>query len=152
MLLIGIAVFLFCTGLTLTVLGSQLSNFLSLPNLMFILVPLVAIMVSTKSLKVFTAGLSAVINPKRHLSEEMRGQAASLFRFLSKTAAMVSAIAVFISLLNMLMILDFIDPDARRNIGPNVAASLVPLGYGLFLIAAVFEPVVYNLKKRRDSK
>ena len=54
--------------------------------------------------------------------------------------------------MNILMRLDYLDPAAINNLGINIAVSLIVLVYGVLLIAAVFEPVVFNLKKRHDKK
>jgi len=148
----GFAIFLICAGMTITVLGGQLNFFLSLPSFLIVTIPLVAVLTATKSFKVFYGGLKAVVLPKKPITEELRGQAASLFRLLSKIAALAAGLGVLISLINMLMGLDFSDPSAMHNLASNTAAALVVMVHALFLIAALFEPVVFNLKKRHGEK
>jgi len=150
MFILGFAIFLVCSCLTAILLGGNLLNYLNLPILLMILIPLVAVLTATKSFKVFYHGLKAVIVPKQPISEELRGQAASLFRLLSKSTAIISTIVFIISIVNTLTGLDYSYPDFRYAVGVKVAASLVIIIYGLFLIVAVFEPVVFNLKKRRE--
>jgi len=152
MFILGFAVFLVSSGLVITLLGGDVRDFLNLPSLLIILVPLAAVLTATKSFKVFYGGLRAMILPKEPITEDLRGQAASLFRLLSKVTALASALGVLICLVNMLMRLDFSDSAAIYNLGANIAASLILLVYGVFLIAAVFEPVVFNLKKRYEKK
>ena len=149
MFLLGFAIFLVCIVLTIILLGGNLGSFISLPSMLMIIVPLVAVLTATRSFKVFYEGMKAVILPKAPITEELRGQAASLFRLLSKMTAIISAIEVLICLINMFAALDYTYPDFHTYIGPNVAAASVVLVYGLFLIVAVFEPAVFNLKKRR---
>ena len=93
-----------------------------------------------------------MVFPKKPITEELRVQAASLFRLLSKATAIISALGFLISLFNLLTGLDYSSPDYRCLFGPNIAAASLIFTYGLFLIAAVFEPVVFNLKKRRDTE
>ena len=152
MFILGFAIFLVFIGLVITILGGNVNDFLNLPSLLIILVPLAAVLTATKSFKVFYGGLRAMILPKEPITEELRGQAASLFRLLSKVTALAAALGVLICLVNMLMCLDFSDPLAIYHLGANIAAALILLVYGVFLIAAVFEPVVFNLKKRYDKK
>ena len=152
MFVLGFAIVLICSCLTITVLGGNVTDFIQLPSLLILIIPLVAVLTATKSFKVFYGGLKAVVLPKEPITEELRGQAASLFRSLSKATAMISGIGVLISLMNMLMGLDFSEPNAINMMGSNIAAALVVMLYGLLLIVAVFEPVVFNLKKRQAKK
>jgi len=152
MFILGFAIFLICTLLTAIVLGGDWASFINLPTLLMILIPLAAVMTATKSFKVFYYGLKAMFFPEKPITEELRGQAASLFRFLSKATALVSTIGFLISIINLLMGIDYTIPDLRFAIGANIAATLLIFVYGLFLIVAVFEPVVFNLKKRRDTE
>ena len=149
--LLGLAIFLVSFGLTVTVLGGDISYYLNIPTLLIIIVPLAAILTATQNFKIFGAGFKAAIFPNEQISEDLRGKAASLFRFLSKTTALVAALGTMISFLNMLMNLNFDDPYAIQNLGANIAAALVSIAYGLVLIAAVFEPIVIILKKRSDK-
>ena len=152
MFILGLAIYLISTGTVITILGGDVRDFLSIPSLLIILVPLAAVLTATKSFRVFYGGLRAMILPKEPITEELRGQAASLFRLLSKVTALASALGVLVCWVNILMRLDFSDPAAIYNLGINIATTLIFLVYGTLLIAAVFEPVVFNLKKRYDKK
>ena len=152
MFILGFAIFLICTFLTVIVLGGDWTSFINLPTLLMIFIPLAAVMTATKSFKIFYYGLKAMIFPKKPITEELRGQAASLFRLLSKATAIVSTIGFLISIINMLMGMDYSFPDLHFTIGAKIAAALLIYVYALFLIVAVFEPVVFNLKKRRDTE
>ena len=151
MFILGFAIFLIGVGITITLHGGYLMDYVDLPSLLIIFVPLLAFLTATKSFKVFCAGLRAVILPKTPITEELRDQSVTLFRLLSKTTAIASAIGVLINLLNILMNLDFITPDAINRLGRNIAAALVTMFYGLVLIVGVFEPIVFNLKKQRND-
>ena len=152
MFLLGFAIFLISMILTVILLGGAFLDFVNLPSLLFIVVPLLGVLTATKSLKVFFGGLKVVINPYRPLPEELRGQAASLFRLLSKTTAIVVALVFLISLIILLVSLDFTDPNIGNTFRGNIAAALITPFYGMLLIVAFFEPVVFILKKRRDTE
>ena len=152
MFILGFAIFLVSLAATVPILGGNLMDFLNIPSLLIIAVPLVGILIATKSFKVFGGGLKAVINPFRPLSEDLRGQAASLFRLLSKATAIIVALGFMICIINLLMGIDLSGPDFRSNVKGNFAATLIIPFYGLILIGGLFEPIVFNLKKRRDTE
>ena len=152
MFISGLAIFLVFSGLTITFTGGSLMDFISLPSLLMLVIPLVALMTATKSFKIFYGGLKAVVMPKTSITEQLRGQAASLFRFLSKSTAMISGIMILLNIVGMLMGIDFMDQHAANNTARNTATAFIVLIYGLLLIVAVFEPVVFNLKKRHEKK
>ena len=54
--------------------------------------------------------------------------------------------ATVISLVNMLMNLDFADPEAINNLGGNMAAALITTLYGSLLANIIFLPVAGRLK------
>ena len=151
MFILGFIIFLIISSLNAVLLGGSITDFLNIPSLLIILLPLVAVMTATRSFKVFAGGLKAVMQPLAPLPEELRGQAASLFRLLSKTTALAAGIGFLICMINMLMGIDFSYPEIRNELAGNIAANLVLPLYALILIAAIFEPVVFNLKKRRDT-
>ena len=154
MFILGFVIFLIICIITVVFLGGWIAYFLNIPSLLIILLPLVAVLTATRSFKVFAGGLKAVMQPQAPLPEELRGQAASLFRLLSKTTALAAGIGFLICTINMLMGLmgiDFSHPEIRSKLAGNIAANLVLPLYALILIAAFFEPVVFNLKKRRDT-
>lgn len=156
MFLSGLAIMLFCIVFSM-IFGkadpmASIAFFIDLPSLLIIIGPLVAVLTATQSFKVFCAGLRAAVFPKAEISEEMRGRAASLFRLLSKTAAMAAAIGTLIGLLFILGELDFEDVAIASKIARNVYVSLISPLYALLLIIAVFEPVVFILKKRYTGR
>ena len=152
MFILGFAIVLFGFLFGAALLGGWLIDFVDLPSFLIIAIPLLGILTATKSFKLFYGGVKAVIMPKKAMNEELRGQAASLFRMLSKSTAIISAIGFLVCLVNILYNLNISDPYAINLIGPNIAAGLITPLYGLTLIAGLFEPVVFNLKKRRDAK
>ena len=150
--ILGFAIFLATIGFVITILGGDIRFFLNLPTIIFIFIPLTGVLTATNSFKVFYGGLKAVIFPKEPISDELRGQAASLFRFLSKATIMIAVIMTLISLVNMLFSMDFADSNAIYCIGINIAASLISMLYAMILIVGIFEPVVFILKKRQATK
>ena len=54
--------------------------------------------------------------------------------------------ATVVSLVNMLMGLDFTDPDAINNLGANMATALITTLYGSMLANIVFLPIAARLK------
>ena len=152
MFILGFAIVLFGFLFGAAFLGGWLTDYVDLPSFLIIVIPLLGILTATKSFKVFYGGIKAVIWPKKAIPEELIGQAASLFRLLSKSTAIVSAVGFLVCLVNILFNLDMADPNAINIIGPNIAAGLITPMYGLTLIAALFEPMVFNLKKHCDAE
>ena len=152
-LLLGLAITLFIIGFVIQpFLGGDIVNFINLPSVLMIILPLAGILTATQSFKIFSEGFMAAVLPKKEISEEVRGQAASLFRFLSKATAFIGLIMVCISWISILMGLDFSDSNAIHMMFVNIAASLVPMFYAVILIFAVFEPTVFVLKKRHEPR
>jgi flagellar motor component MotA len=145
MFILGLAIFLFGFTFFIVWMGGDLLMYLDPPSLLVIAVPLLAVLTATKSFKVFYGGLKAMVQPKEPLSEELRGQASSLYRLLSKTTALASGIGVLIAAI--IIVVNIGDPFMM---GKGIAVAIISVLYGLILIAAVFEPVVFNLKKRRQ--
>ena len=152
MFILGFVIFMISAFLTVILLAGNWTYFINLATMLMVLIPLAAVMTATKSFKVFYCGLKAMVFPKAPITEELRGQAASLFRLLSKSTAIISAFGFLISIINLLLGMDYSYPDIQDAIARNIGAALVIFVYGLFLIVAVFEPVVFNLKKRRDTE
>jgi len=125
-----------------------ITSFIDIPTILALVIPLVAILTATNSFKVFGMGLLAAISPGRAISEDIRGRAATLFRFMSKTTALTSSVIFIICLITLFNEINFADPGAIRALGGNISASLYVLFYGMILIASVFEPVVFVMKKR----
>ena len=150
--ILGLAIFLFGAFSAIGYLEGSMMFFVDPASLFIIILPLVGILTATQSFKVFAGGLKAAIFPDKPVSEDLRGKAASLFRFLSKTTALVMVIMTLIGLLLILYNIDFADPNMVTMIGSNIAIMLVLPVYGIILIAGVFEPVVFILKKRYDKE
>jgi flagellar motor component MotA len=134
-------------------LGTPIVYLLDLPSLFIVLVPLLGILLATKSFKTFVAGIVVAASLKRKkatLSAELREQIALLFRLLSKSTAIICAIAFLICLLALLFGFDFSDSDVLHNIGINIAIALITPLYGMILITGLFEPIVYILRKRDE--
>lgn len=156
MFLLGLAIMLFSL-VFLVIFGkadpmAAIMCFIDWPSLIAIVGPLAAVLTATQSFKVFYEGLRAAVFPKAEISEEMRGRAASLFRLLSKTAAMAAAICMFISFLLILAEMDFSEVSYISKLAQNLAVSFITPLYALLLIVAVFEPVVFILKKRYTGR
>ena len=152
MFILGLAIFLFSAGLVILLLGGTLETFIDIAALLIIFAPLAGILAATQSFKVFAAGLKAAILPKSNIPEDLRGKAASLFRFLSKMTAMIIAVMTLICFVNILHGIDITNYSEFINIlGLNIATALITPFWGLILIAGVFEPVVFILKKRYDK-
>ena len=147
--LIAIVLFLFGTAFTIVVLGGYLSDFINLPTLVLLLLPLAAVLTITRSFKLFGIGLRAALFPKKELEDDVRKQAAQLFSLMSKTTMLAAVITTLISLVNLLRGFDYSASNALVNFIGNATASLVFLLYGLLIIVFIFEPVVYILNKEK---
>jgi len=144
--IIALVVFLFGIVLAIVVLGGYIQDFLNLPSLFLIFIPFVAILTITRSFRLFGIGFTALF-PKKEITEDIRTQAAKLFRLMSKTAVTAAAIITLISLINLMFGIDVQDDGFSRNILANAAASFVPLLYGLIMSVFIFEPIAYILRK-----
>ena len=150
--LLGLAIFLFSVALGALLLTGDLRFILDIPTFILLILPLVAVLTATQNFKIFAVGFKAAILPKSNISDDMRGKAASLFRFLSKATALIMTIHILVSLIMMLTNIDFGEPESIYRIGSrNISAILVTPLYGLIFIAAIFEPIVIILKKRGDK-
>ena len=147
--LIAIALFLFGTAFTIVVLGGYLSDFLNLPTLVLLILPLAAVLTITRSFKLFGAGFRAALFPKKEIEDDVRKQAALLFRLMSKTTILAAIITTHISLVNLLRGFDYSASNALAGFISNATASLGFLLYGMIIIVFIFEPVVYILNKEK---
>jgi len=144
--IIALVVFLFGIVLAIVVLGGYIQDFLNMPSLILIITPFVAILTITRSFRLFGIGFTALF-PKKEIADDIRKQAAKLFRLMSKTAITAAAIIALISLINLMFGIDVQDDGFSRNILVNAAASFVPLLYGLIMSVFIFEPIAYILRK-----
>ena len=150
MFVLGFIIVLLALAVFSVFLGGNIRMIIDLPSLIIIIIPLLGVLFATKSFHVFYEGMKAIILPKAKISDKLRDQAVLLFRMLSKATAAISAAGFIICLLNILFSLDMTDPNAINTIGSNIAAGLTTPMYGLTLIAALFEPAFFVLKKRKQ--
>ena len=142
----GVAVFALALVLGVEIWGGSVRDFLWLEWALMFVLPLFAVLLATRNLRLFWAGLSAVADSGLPCSEELRGQAASLFRFLSRVTGLLCGLWALVALIVMLM---NISPGQPPTWGAPLYGAMISALYGLFLIAGVFEPAVFILKKRR---
>lgn len=147
MFLIGIAIFVLGYFMTIFFKGLSVQVLLNPSAITLHLFAIAGVLTATQSFKVFWYGLQAAVFPKKVIGDEVRGRAASLFRLLSKTAILTSVIGLFTGAISALS--NFSDPEA---LGHALAAALTAPFWGMALIAAVFEPIVFILKKRQDAE
>ena len=145
--IIALGLFLFGTAFVIVGYGGQIGNFINFPSWLMIFIALVAVLTVTRSFKLFAIGFKTALFPKKEIEEEVRRHAVSLYRLLSKSTAIASVIGFLISTSNMLLYVDYSSPHILNTIGTNIAAALVAILYGLFLILVLFEPVIYMLKR-----
>ena len=146
--LIAIVLFLFGTAFTIVGLGGDLQDFINLPTLVLLILLLVAVLTITRSFKLFGIGFRAALFPKKELDEDVRKQAALLYRLMSKTTILAAVITTLISLLNLMINFNYLEENTLNLSMGNIAASLVFLLYGLIIIVFIFEPVAYILNKK----
>jgi len=152
MFFLGLGIFLIFNALMIVGLGGEIIDYINFPSFMMILVPLLAVLTITRSYRVFWGGLRAAFSPKKEVPEDLRLQAASLFRLLSITALLAALISMLICCINIGFGMDFSNTEELLStLAVNLAATVIPLYCALFLIAAVFEPVVFMLKRKSTS-
>ena len=145
--IIALAISFICIPMIVIVFGGEIADFVDLPSWAAIIIPMLAVLTITRSFKMFGIGFRAALFPKREIADDVRKQAASLFRLLSKTAILSGTIMTMIANMNMFHGLDFSRDDAVNLVWINVATSMVTILYSLFLIVFLFEPIVYILRK-----
>jgi len=145
--IIALVISFICIPMIVIVFGGELADFIDIPSWMAIIIPMLAILTITRSFKMFGKGFRAALFPKREITDDVRKQAASLFRLLSKTAILSGTIMTMISIMNMFNGFDFTHENSVNFVWINVATSMVTILYSLFLIVFLFEPIVYILKK-----
>ena len=129
------------------IFNGDIRHFLDFWSMGMVLLPLLAVLITTNSLKAFCGGLMAVVLNKKTIPKKLQEQSIALFRLLTKATAIISVIGFLIQLIITLRVVDIYDPAVYPKIAPNIAMFLVVVLYGLFLIVAVFEPAVYCLKR-----
>lgn len=148
-LLLGFTMLLICIWFAITELSGYEERFLNLQYLLTITLPLVGVLMATRSLKMFVNGLNAMAFPKDEITSEMHARVALLFKLLSKTAAIVSIMSLFIRLIITLSNLNFTDADGGiAYFCSNMADAIIAPIYALILIITVFEPVAFTLKNQ----
>jgi len=145
--IIALGILLLGVFAIIVLLGGYFQDYLNLPTIVFILIFLIIVLTVTRSFKLFVIGFRTALFPGKEISDETRDQADRLFRLLSITTVLAAAIITTISLMNMLMGVDYFAEGILRAIGANIAASLLSLLYGL-IIAFIFEPVAYILRRK----
>jgi len=145
--IIALILALLSTAGVIVVLGGELGDFADLPTLMFIVLPLLAVLTITRSFKLFAIGFKAALFPKRKIDEVVRANAARLYRLLSKTTALAVLLNIIISTVNVLMGMNFEDPAAMMTLLANIATILIIVVYAAGFIMFVFEPIAYILRR-----
>jgi transcriptional regulator with XRE-family HTH domain len=143
--LAALAVFLFGNVFLVSMTGTSFYHFLNVPSLLLILTPILAVLIFTRSFKMFFIGLRAAVFPKKEITEELRTQAASLFRLLSKTAVLAAIISL---LLGIISLPDFIRDADITYLHAYISNIMISPLYSLFMLTFLFEPVVFILKKK----
>ena len=127
--------------------GGDLRDFIDLPSWLALIIPILAVLTITRSFKIFGIGFRTALFPKREISDEVRKQAISLFRLLTKTSALTAVILTMIGFMNILVGMHWEAEGAIYNLPINLATAMIPMLYSLFLIVFILEPIVYILKK-----
>ena len=135
-------------ALVIIAFGGDYADFVDLPSWGAIFIPILAVLTITRSFKTFGTGFRAALFPKKEIADKLKRQAASLFRLLSITTILSGIIMTVIPIMNMLLFMDFNNPDVTSGLlAANIAVSMITFLYSLFLIVFIFEPIVYILKK-----
>jgi len=148
--IIAITIALIGTALFIITTGGDYLYFVDLPSWISLIIPILAVLTITRSFGTFKVGIQVALFAKKEISDDLRNQAASLFRLLSKTAILSGIILAFIGITNMAFGIDFHDHNVTSALWANIVTSMMTVLYSLFLIVFIFEPVVYILKKNKD--
>jgi flagellar motor component MotA len=143
MFIFGIVIFLLGSTLLAAWAGGEIGMFIDPVSLLLIFVSLLAVLTATRSYRIFWGGLKAMIQPENSFSGDLCKQAVSLFRLLSKTIAIASLMGGVLGGIIVLWTVESIE-----TLGRGLAVAFTTPFYGFGLIIAVFEPIVFNLKRR----
>jgi hypothetical protein len=146
--IIALIVGLFYIWLNIALLGADARYFIDLPSLYLLLIPIIFVLTITRSYKLFFFGLKTLIFSKIQISEEKREQTIGLFRLMTKTVAISSAIITIIFLVSMFLNMDFTSVDFMYIMIRNISTMLIVPLYCLIMILVIFEPIVFILKKK----
>ena len=145
--IVALILFLLGTIGTIVVFGGYFGDYVDMPTLLAIIIPLLAVLTVTRNFKLFGTGFKAALFPKRKVDETLRANAAKLYRLLSKTTAFAAAFGFLVGLINILMGIDFQHEMAMSALAANLATSMMSILYGLLMIMFFFEPVAYILRR-----
>jgi len=148
--IIAIAIAIIGIALIIIATGGEYGDFVDLPSWVALIIPMLAVLTITRSFRVFGTGFKAALFPKKEISDELRKQAASLFRLLSKTTILSGVIMTMIFLTNIAFGINYNDPELVANLIMNIAICMMTILYSLFLIVFIFEPIVYILQNRAN--
>jgi transcriptional regulator with XRE-family HTH domain len=146
--ILALAVVMVGIWLSFALLGTSLRWYIDLPSLYLLIIPLIFILTITRSYKLFYLGLRTLIFPKIQISEEQRIHTISLFRLMSKTAAIAAAIITITAVVSLFVGLDVARDDFLFQLSMSIAIFLIVPLYSLIMILVIFEPVVFILKKK----
>jgi len=127
--------------------GGYFRNYVDLPTLVAIIIPLLAVLTVTRSFKLFGIGTKAALFPKRKVDETLRANAAKLYRLLSKTTAFAATFGFLVTIMNTLQGINFQDEMAISSLAVNTATAMMSIIYGLLMIIFFFEPIAYILRR-----
>lgn len=148
---LGVGIFLLGKTIIVQTLAGSITYYIGFPVLMAVFIPLIAALIATGSFRIFFNGLWAVALPREEITEKQREQAISVFRLLSKTAAITATIAFAVGMRNMIVNVDFSDVNFVGTFISNISVFSIPLYYAVMLIVAVFEPAILILKRRAST-
>jgi transcriptional regulator with XRE-family HTH domain len=145
--IIALILFLFGTAGTIVAFGGYFRDYIDLPTLVAIIIPLLAVLTVTRSFKLFGTGFKAALFPKRKVDETLRANAAKLYRLLSKTTAFAAAFGFLVTFMNTLQGINFQDEMAISSLALNTATAMMSIIYGLLMIIFFFEPIAFILRR-----
>ena len=149
---IGVLLFLAAIFLTIVVLGGNATDYLNLPTIFFLLLPIIAVIIMKGGFKTLIVAVNALLSKKYSISAADKEKAIRLFRLIGKTAMYSAVLLTLISLLNMAIGINLTDDDGVRGvILINVAASFVAIFYGLLINAVFINPAISILESRYNA-
>ena len=154
--IIGVLVLLTTMCLTIILLGGTITNYLNLPTLFLLLLVIAAVIIMKGGFKTFITAINAVFSKKYNISSIEKEKAVRMFKLLSKSVIYGMVLLTMISVVNMMMGLDFslFETNSLLFINvvfANIAAALISVFYGLLLNLAFFNPIVSILESRQNA-
>ncbi|MFP3155594.1 hypothetical protein LQZ18_14430 [Lachnospiraceae bacterium ZAX-1] len=150
--IIGILVFGVSTFF-IALIGTQydglamLTLFIDMPTILWFIVAIMAVIISTGSWKTFIVAMNAILSKKYHISAAEKERAIRLFKLIRKTVIYATVVIITLSLM---VVLKYMSEPAK--LGSNFSVILYGLFCGAFINLVIVNPALDILKTHYNAE